>query len=606
MTPFSVPPPPPKRLRPERAGRERSVPRQGQTPRLLALGLAVALLAVASAAWLLRPASSLPKPHLPAPEPAPPAGPFAFRDITPTTGIGFVHTHGGFGKLYIVEAMTAGLALFDYDGDGNEDIYFLNGAPLPLGQRHVDPPPRNALYRGLGDGRFLEATNEAGLGDTRYALGVAVADYDNDGDLDVFVTNFGPDALFRNNGDGTFTEVTAQAGVADATGGDKIGAGACWLDMDGDGHLDLFSANYVKFSYDINPSRRIGGISRAPSPLDFEPQPSNLYRNNGDGTFTDVSGPSGIGAHPGSGMGVTAFDYDDDGDTDIFVCNDVRGNFLFRNDGNGKFTEVALEAGVAYDAFGKANGSMGADAADYDNDGDLDLFMTDYQAEMPCLYHNLGRGLFEDVAIQSGVGAGCLQHVKWGAGFADFDNDGWRDLFVANGHIEPKIELIDPTTAYRAPNTVLRNLGDGTFRNVSDSAGEGLEALASSRGLGLADLDHDGRIDVVILNSEDKPTVLRNETLSPNHWLQIRLRGTHSNRDGIGARVRVVAGQRAQIDEVHSGRAYQSHYGLTLHFGLGSHRSAERIEVHWIGGQTDTFTHLPADQIVTLVEGTGR
>jgi len=555
---------------------------------------------------MLRPAGpQADRPLLP-PQSAPAPGPFSFRDITASSGIAFVHTNGGFGKLYIVEAMTGGLAIFDYDGDGHEDIYFVNGAPLPLGQRKLDPPPRNGLYRGLGDGRFVDATDGAGVGDTRYSLGVAVGDYDNDGDPDLFITNFGADALYRNNGDGTFTEVTDEAGVADAAGGGKIGAGACWLDMDGDGDLDLFSANYVKFSYDINPSRRIGGISRAPSPLDFEPQPSNLYRNNGDGTFSDVSGPSGIGQHAGSGMGLTALDYDDDGDTDIFVCNDVRGNFLFRNEGGGKFTEVALEAGVAYDAFGKANGSMGADAADYDNDGRLDLFMTDYQAEMPCLYHNLGGGLFEDVAIHSGVGAGCLQHVKWGAGFADFDNDGWRDLFVANGHIEPKIELIDPTTAYRAPNTVLHNQRDGTFRNVSDSAGDGLKVLASSRGLGLADLDHDGRVDVVILNSEDKPTVLRNESPSRNHWLQIRLRGTQTNRDGVGARVRVTAGNLVQIDEVHSGRAYQSHYGLTLHFGLGNHTSADQVEVRWVGGRRETFSHIPANQMVTLVEGTGQ
>lgn len=606
MMPLPARPRPAPRLRRSRRRPNPSARRRGYGRLAVVAAIAVVVAGMAGAAWIFRPVGpGGAQPPLAQPSLSP-AGPFSFRDITAASGIDFVHTHGGFGKMYIVEAMTGGVALFDYDGDGNEDVYFLNGAPLPLGQRKVEPAPRNALYRGLGDGRFLDATDAAGVGDTRYALGVAVADYDNDGDLDLFITNFGADALYRNNGDGTFTEVTAEAGVADDAGGGKIGAGACWLDMDGDGNLDLFSANYVKFSYDINPSRRIGGISRAPSPLDFEPQPSNLFRNQGDGTFLDVSGPSGIGAHAGSGMGVTALDYDDDGDTDIFVCNDVRGNFLFRNEGGGRFTEVALEAGVAYDAFGKANGSMGADAADYDNDGRLDLFMTDYQAEMPCLYHNLGGGLFEDVAIRSGVGAGCLQHVKWGTGFADFDNDGWRDLFVANGHIEPKIELIDPTTAYRAPNTVFQNQRDGTFRNVSDSAGDGLKVLASSRGLGLADLDHDGRVDVVILNSEDKPTVLRNETPSQNHWLQIRLRGTRSNRDGIGASVRAVAGDLVQIAEVHSGRAYQSHYGLTLHFGLGNHTSADRVEVRWIGGQTETFTRLPADQTVTLVEGTGQ
>ncbi len=497
-----------------------------------------------------------------------------------------------------METVSAGLALFDYDGDGDEDIYFLNGAPL-RGTK-VKVPPVNTLYRNDGNWRFTDVTQESGAGDTGYGLGVAVGDYDNDGDPDIYLNNFGPNVLLRNNGDKTFTDVTDQAGVA---AGNKVGAGVCFLDMDADGDLDLYVANYVKFSYEHHTTRYFGGYPRYPGPKDFDPDPDMLFRNNGDGTFTDVSIESGVGTHAGTGMGATACDYDGDGDTDVFVCNDVKGNFFFKNDGTGKFEEAALVVGVAYNVFGVENGSMGVECGDYDNDGQLDFFMTSYQGEMPVLYRNLGDGSFEDVTVKTGAGAGAFPHVNWGAGLVDFDNDGDRDLYVACGHLQDLIDEMDSTTSFLARNILLLNTGDGKFVNVSDSSGDGMLVKLASRGAAFDDLDDDGRVDVVVLNLGREPTILRNESTNANHWIQIRLRGTTSNRDGVGAQVKVTAGDLVQVDEVHSGRGYQSHYGSRLHFGLGKRDHVDRVEVRWIGGGSDVVENLDVDQTVTITQG---
>jgi hypothetical protein len=549
-----------------------------------------------------------PKPQPPEPPPAAvsndaPASPTTIRlsDVTELTRIAFEHQHGGFGRQFIVEAMSAGMATFDYNSDGLIDIYFLNGAPLS--EAKVDPPPRNALYRNEGDWKFTDVTREAGVGDTGYGLGVAVADYDNDGNLDLYLNNFGPNVLYRNNGDGTFTDVTAET---DAGNGSRVGAGAAFLDIEADGDLDLYVANYVMSALDANPRRIIGGFARAPSPLDFNPETHTLYRNDGNGHFTDISLESGVGSHKGTGMGMVACDFDNDRDTDVFVCNDVAANFLFENDGQGRFEEIGMVAGAAYNFWGKANGSMGVDCADYDNDGWLDFFMTSYQAEMPCLYKNLGQGLFEDISLKSGVGVGCLTHVNWGTGFADFDNDGYRDLYVAHGHLEERIHDIDDTTAYKVANSLFQNCGDGKFIDVSEYAGDGMLVTASSRGACFDDLDNDGRWDVVVLNAQDKPTVLRNETDNGYHWLQIRLLGTERDTSGVGTRVKVVAGELSQIDEVHSGRGYQSHFGTRLHFGLGPRDRVDRIEVQWPGGGTDQLENVAVDRQVTIVEGSTR
>ena len=525
-------------------------------------------------------------------------GPIQLRDVTDQTGITFRHTDGSSGKRYIVEYVSAGLALFDYNNDGLIDIYFLNGAPLPTVQTAV--LPKNALYRNDGSLRFTDVTDEAGVGDTGFGLGVAAADYDNDGDLDLYLNNFGPNVLYRNNGDGTFTDVAESAGVR---GGNQVGAGTCFLDMDKDGDLDLYVANYVKFSFESHKPHTMMGLPAYPSPLDYEPDPDRLYRNDGDGTFTDVTEPSGIAEHVGTGMGMICFDYDGDGDTDVFVGNDVMGNFVFQNDGTGKFQEVGLLSGTAYDIAGKPQGSMGLSCGDYDNDGLLDLFVTSYDRELASLYHNLGGGFFEDTTRLAGVGNCTYPHVTWGNGFVDFDNDGDRDLFIACGHLEDNIDQRRDTTSYLTKNILLMNAGNGKFVDISNSSGSGMDVKRSSRATGFDDLDNDGDVDVVVLNSRDVPTILENESQNKNHWLQIRLQGVKTNRDGVGTQVKVVAGDLVQIQEVHSGCGYQSHHGMRLHFGLGDHEHVDRVEVRWLGGAVEVVTDIAVDQLVSIDEG---
>jgi hypothetical protein len=376
--------------------------------------------------------------------------------------------------------------------------------------------------------------------------------------------------------------------------------------MDKDGDLDLYVSNYFDFSYDKHSDYTINGVPTYVGPGFYPSLPDVLYRNNGDGTFTDVTVASGIAEQDGPGMGMVCGDYDIDGDTDIFVLNDMKGNFLFENDGTGKFEDVGLIAGVAYNLNGEEHGSMGADCGDYDNDGWLDFHETSYQTQLATLYRNLGNGMFEDVTPVTGAGAGTLPLVTWGNSFVDFDNDGDRDIFIACGHIQVNIERYDDTTSYLTPNIVLMNTGDGKFVDVSNESGDGLKVKLSSRGSGCDDLDNDGDVDVVVLNSRREPTILRNDSPSKGHWIQVRLRGTKSNRDGVGARVKVIAGDLTLVDEVHSGRGYQSHYGMRLHFGLGNRNRVDRIEVHWIGGGTDILKNIEVDQLLTITEGTGR
>ncbi|MFO7903010.1 MAG: CRTAC1 family protein [Planctomycetota bacterium] len=511
-------------------------------------------------------------------------------DVTDRTDIDFRHTDGGTGERYIIESVVAGVALFDYDGDGYVDIYFLNGAPEP-GTSESAPP--NALYRNNGDWTFTDVTSQAGVEDRGFGLGVTAGDFDNDGHQDLYLNNSGSNVLYRNNGDGTFTDVTNQAGVGN---GNRVGAGTSFLDIEGDGDLDLYVANYVDFNYDNHIVRKIGPHHFHPGPADYNPVPDTLFRNNGDGTFSDVTQESGVGAVAGTGMGMVCFDFDSDGDTDVFVCNDHLPNFLLENDGQGHFKEVGLVAGVAFDGFGNENGSMGVDCGDYDNDGQLDLFMTNYSSELPVLYRNLGNGLFEDRTRPARIANETFPHVTWGTGMVDFDNDGHRDLFVACGHFMDNIRHIDDRTRVRVRNVLLLNRGDGTFTNVSDRCGNGLLPVEASKGAGFADLDNDGDVDVVILNANSTPTILRNDSSGSSRWLQIRLQGTTSSRDAVGAHVRVVTSGRSQLAEVHSGRGYQGHFGTRLHFGLGGADQVERVEVSWIGGGSTCVTDLKANQ----------
>ncbi len=535
--------------------------------------------------------------------PKPLGGPIQLHDISRQTGIDLVHTDGSSGRRYIVEPMCAGMALLDYDNDGLIDVYFLNGAPLPGSNFKVKP--KNRLYRNLGNWKFQEVTGPSGAGDEGFGLGVTVADFDNDGDQDIYLNNSGPNTLLRNNGDGTFCDITERAGVMN---GNRVGAGAVFFDMDADGDLDLYAANYLVFDPAEHVQRTVQGYPSYPSPRDFQAIPDSLFRNEGDGTFTDISQESTVADHAGTGMGIVACDADDDGDTDIFVLNDVRENFFFRNDGNGQFTEVAMLVGLAYNAFGQENASMGVDCADINNDGLLDFYMTSYQTENPVYYRNLGEGRFEDATQEAHAGAGLFPYVNWGPGIVDFDNDGDRDIFVANGHTEDTIDLYDSSTAYRARNTLLMNTGDGKFVNASDKSGDGLAPVHASRGTAFNDLDNDGDVDAIVVNSREQPTIMRNDSGQSNdhksHWVELRLFGVQANRDGVGSRVTVTAGDLVQIAEVHSGRGYQSHYAMRMHFGLGAHGTIDRLDIRWSGSGThDTFEDVRVDQIYDIIEG---
>ena len=399
------------------------------------------------------------------------------KDVTKETGIAFVHADGSSGQRYIVETVASGLALFDYNNDGKIDIYFLSGGALK--GTHYPIPPRCRLYRNDGNWRFTDVTEQSGVGNAGcHALAVAVGDYDSDGFQDVYVTNFGPNVLYHNNGDGTFTDVTQAAGVAD---GSQVGAGANFLDIDGDGKLDLFVAHYVDFTYEKQVPMRLSGYPIYVGPRAYQPTSATLFRNNGDGTFTDISVQSGIAAKKGSGMGTVCLDYDHDGDTDIYVANDQTPSFLWRNDGHGKFEEVGTPAGVAYNVDGETMGNMGVGCGDYNNDGLLDLYVTHYQQQFPSLYKNLGDGHFEDVGFSSGSVAGMGHTTQWGNEFVDFDNDGNRDLFVALGHLQDNVELWDKRASYLATNVLMKNLGNGKFVDVSDSSGDGMKVKLSSR-----------------------------------------------------------------------------------------------------------------------------
>lgn len=523
-------------------------------------------------------------------------------DVTASTGITFEHFDGGSGEGFIVEAGTAGLALFDYDQDGWIDIYFLNGGALQGTQ--LETPPRNALYRNNGDWTFTDVTETAGVGDTGHGMGVAAGDYDNDGDEDLYINNFGPNVFYRNNGDGTFTDVTQETGTAN---GNQFGAGVCFFDMDVDGDLDLYVANYVDFTYENHVPIVIEGHSFKAGPQYYQPVTDTLYRNNGDGTFTDVSESSGIASVPGPSMGIIATDYDEDGDLDVFVCNDNRPNYLWQNDGSGKFQEVAVLTGVAYDFDGKRNASMGVDCGDYDNDGRIDIFLTDWQSEMPVLYRNLGGGLFEDATSTARITNELFPHVHWGTGLVDFDNDGDRDLFVACGHFD-EIEKIDDRTTKKVHNYLLLNQGDGTFADISTTAGDGLMVVESSRGAAFDDLDNDGDIDVVVLNSAAPPTILRNDSQSNNNWLRIRLKDISGNQYGIGSCITLRCGdQKPQVAEVYSGRGYQSDYGREVSFGLEKLKDMIEVEIRWPDGRKETFPISPEhiNEQVVLERGSG-
>ncbi len=524
-----------------------------------------------------------------------------FTDVTESSEIFFRHQAGGAGERFLPEHMGAGLCSFDADNDGMIDVYLLNGSAL-LGAE-ISPPPSNQFFRNMGDFQFRNFTVASGLQDLSYSLGVTAADFDNDGFQDLYVSNFGKKCLYRNNGDGTFEDVTQIAGVAD---GDKFGAGVTFLDVDGDGLLDLFVGNYVNFSFERHRQLAPSAHPYSPGPKDYAPTPDTLFKNNGDGTFSDISEPSAISSVAGPSMGVVAGDFDFDQDCDIFVACDGAHNLLYVNNGKGEFTEEAILAGVAIDSRGIANGSMGVDSADLNGDGLADLLVTSYSQQQPEFFRNLSPGgIFEDYSRLSRIGTEVYPHVNWGVGTFDFDSDGDIDAFICNGHLLENAKELEPHTDFGVSNTVMENIGNTTFRSVTASSGEALRQARSSRGAAFDDFDADGRIDAVILNCDSEAQVLRNSSQNGNSWLILDLVSTSANRDAIGAKVWVHSnGKKLYVERI-NGRGYQSHYGKRLHFGLGTIKKIDRIEVLWPGKRhlRTVIENVSANQIKTIVEG---
>ena len=522
-----------------------------------------------------------------------PAAAIHFTDVTAELGIEFRHVNGESGEKYFIEPIGSGVAFFDFDNDGDLDLYFVNGSDLPGATSLI--AATNRLYRNDGD-IFTDITQEASVGDTGYGLGCCVGDYNNDGFTDLYVTNYGTNVLYHNNRDGTFTDVAEHANV----NGNQFSTGCAFVDVDADGYLDLYVVNYVQFNPDTDPECTRQGIQTYCTPEALPGAADIFYRNNGDGTFTDVSIETGIGTRAGKGLGVVCGDIDNDGDADIFVANDTTPNFLYRNEHNRlKMTEDALFAGVALSEEGRAYSGMGANLGDFDNDGYLDIVITNFQDQTNSLYHNAQNGFFNEVSFAKGIGEKSLPYLAWGVDFVDANNDGWLDLFVANGHLDNNIAAIDPIGRYAQPNQLfLSNRGV----NFSESDDTAITMPKVSRGTAFGDIDNDGDIDIVVSNLNDSPTVLRNDGGNTARWLGVKLIGTHCNRDAIGARVTVISDDITQIREVKSGSGYLSQNDFRLHFGLGNATRIDTLTVRWLCGKVQTLQDIETNQVLTISE----
>ena len=526
-----------------------------------------------------------------------------FVDVAQSAGIRFRHDNAASPEKYLIETMGSGCAWIDYDQDGLLDLYLVNGAAT----RVYTPPHalRSALYRNNGDGTFTDVTDRARVGaEGLFGMGVAVGDYDNDGFPDLLVLGYGRCILYHNNGNGTFSDVTARAGVENAG---RWASSAAWFDYDNDGRLDLAIANYIDWSPEHNfwCGDHGPGMRSYCHPDDYNGQLPTLYHNNGDGTFTDVSEKSGLGLKPGNGLGVVTFDYDDDGWQDVFIANDSMANFLFHNNRDGTFREVGYVAGVAVSADGLPEAGMGTDAADTTGDGQMDLVVTHLDSQLARLYRNMGDGTFDDATLQSQLGYATFHMSGFGARFMDYDNDGARDIFMANGHVLDNIARYNSTVHYAEPKLMFRNLGKGIFENVSDRLGADFLLPRVSRGAAVGDFDNDGDLDVLVNNNGQAPQLLRNDGGNANHWLQISLVGTKSNRDGVGARVKLTAGDLVLYDQRKGGMSYQSAQDPRLHFGLADRQIVDSLHVLWPSGAATTLRNLRADQVITVKEGQG-
>ena len=527
-----------------------------------------------------------------------------FPDVAEAIGVTLINVSGGAEKEYIIETNGNGAALFDYDGDGDIDLLIANGTTLERYAQGGDPMA--ALYRNDG-GRFVDVTGAAGLEARGWGMGACVADYDNDGRSDAYVTAYGPNVLYRNRGDGAFEDTTARAGAGDA----GWGTNCAFADYDRDGDVDLYVANYVQFSVESAPrpgersTCRYMGADVMCGPVGLTGEADRLYRNDGDGIFTDVTDEAGI-RDPGLyGFGVVFSDLDGDGWPDVYVANDSVPNLLFHNDGDGTFSEAGVVSGTAFNEAGHAQAGMGLAAGDYDGNGYLDLFVTNFSHDTNTLYQNLGDLLFLDGTAAAGLGADSLPHLGWGAGFVDLDNDGLLDIFVANGHVYPQVDDVDAGTRFLQPKEIYRNAGNGRFDEIGGDLDGDLAVARSARGAAFGDYDNDGDVDAVVVNIDDGPSVYRNDGGNRNHWITLRLEGTRSNRDAIGARVEIRAGGRSRFGVVASGGSYLSHNDMRLHFGLGSVERIDAIRVRWPDGSAEDLGGVEADRFVTIREGDG-
>ena len=519
-----------------------------------------------------------------------------FTDVTKAAGISFVHFKGNQGTSINLEEFGPGVCVTDFDGDGWPDIYFVNGRD----RYNRGISVHNALYRNNGDGTFTDVTEKEGVPGTGYGLGCIWGDYDNDGYPDLFITQYGRNVLYHNNGNGTFTDVTDKAGVSGIESG-KFHSGATFFDYDRDGYLDLYVGSYVQLEPDGPLYCSVGKVKSSCPPQAYQGSPNVLYHNNGDGTFTDVSKAVNVFQPKGKNLAVGAADYDNDGWPDLFVANDGMPAYLYHNQG-GKFSEIAASADMAYSMDGKEMAAMCISLGDYDNDGWLDLYISDFQGYGDHLWHNDHHGHLHEVTGQAGILIPTLNVLGFGGGFLDYDNDGWLDLFIANGHVYPEIESFPVHEHYRQLNSLFRNLGNGKFVETTDSAGIAALSPRVGRGVAFADFDNDGFTDIVVANNDDPPTLLHNSGNS-SHFLNFKLVGTKSNRDAIGAHIRVVAGGISQIREVAGGGSYLSQSDLRASFGLGRSVQAETVEIRWPSGQIDSFSNVKANQFYLVAEG---
>ena len=541
-----------------------------------------------------------------------PSSPVQFVECAVASGLAFQHTNGGSPRKLLPETMTGGVMFWDYNGDGHLDAYFTNGKWLASPDTTVHPT--DALFANQGDGTFRDVTLRAGVADTSYTNGCVAGDYDNDGDPDLYLANFGPNVLYRNEGDGLFTDQTRTAGLRDP----RWSTSCAFFDYDRDGDLDLYVTNYVEYDlakadqaampYVQNPSTYKGSTKGYPHPANFPPAPDALMRNEGNGRFVDVTQQVGMAGPPGNGLGVLAADFSGDGWPDVYVANDAEPNFLFLSNGDGTFREVGEISGTAYGQDGQREASMGVDAGDYDLDGDLDLTVINFQGEPNELYQNEGKGFFSNQTYPSGLGLITLSALGFGTNFLDYDNDTRLDLFVANGHVLDNVELFDQSTTYAQRNFLLRNQGPNaygnfTFEEVGRSGGPGMDLVRVGRGPAVGDYDNDGDLDILVSNLGQQASLLRNDGGNANHWLQARLVGRRSNRDAVGAWVTARTDSVAQVQQVIAGRSYLSQSDLRLHFGLGTRTRVDRLEVRWPSGQVDTYADVAADQLVVLEEG---